>query len=173
MVFYAGRGVDFSSFVEALSGAARTCRNQPLTVLTAATGGFTTTQEYDNTLASNNIKFVVATASDSSSWGKNEPGTPPGYPAFLTAYRDRGFVNDADLLDGYAIAHHDALATAVKAIRLAAMDRQTQAPNSEDVASRFGQLNLAHAVPAASGTLSFTPEGGRAADQAIPIKQIG
>jgi hypothetical protein len=169
MVFYAGRLADFGAFTEALK--ARTCRQRSLTVLVGATG-FATAQDYEETLSSNNVKVIYATSSDSLSWGKNEPGTPAGYPAFLEAYHGRGFVDDADLLDGYAIAHHDALATAAQAIRLAALGRQTQAPNPADVTGQFGHLNLAYAVSAASGTLSFPSEGGRATGRPIPIKQF-
>jgi hypothetical protein len=124
------------------------------------------------TLLSNNVKLINASSSDSLSWGKNEPGTPPGYAAFLEAYRERGFVDETDLLDGYAIAHHDALATAAQAIRIAALGRQTQAPNQADVAGQIPRLNLAWRVPATSGMLSFTSKDGRATDRPIPIKQF-
>jgi hypothetical protein len=40
----------------------------------------------------------------------NEPGTPPGYDAFLAAYQARGFSDDPDSLDGYTVGYHDALA---------------------------------------------------------------
>jgi len=168
MVFYAGRIADFGAFTDALK--ARTCQQRPLTVLTGATG-YAEADAYANTLASSNVKVVVATSSDSASWGTNEPGTPPGYAAFLTAYHDRGFTDD-DLLDGYAIVHHDALATAAQAIRLAALGTPTHAPTPEDVAGQFGRLNLAYTVQAASGTLSFPPEGGRVTGQPLPLEQI-
>jgi hypothetical protein len=168
MVFYAGRIADFRAFTDALEE--RTCRQQPLTVLVGATG-FAEADAYAGTLAMSNIKVVVATSSDSASWGRNQPGTPPGYPAFLAAYHNRGFPDD-DLLDGYAIVHHDALATAAQAIRLAAQGTPTHAPTPEDVDGQFGRLNLAYVVQGASGTLSFPPEGGRATGQPIPIEQI-
>jgi ABC-type branched-subunit amino acid transport system substrate-binding protein len=165
MVFYAGRGTDFGAFTAALK--ARTCLERSLTVLTASTG-FPALRDYEKTVAGSNIRVVVAT------WP--EPGTSPGYAAFLAASHDRGFVGDTDLVDGYAIAHHDALATATQAIRLASLGTQTHTPNPEDVAGQFGHLNLAYVVRAASGTLSFPPEGGRASrvpDQSISITQIG
>jgi ABC-type branched-subunit amino acid transport system substrate-binding protein len=174
MVFYAGRVADIGAFTEALK--ARTCRNRPLTVVAATTGFAGLRDSVQGILPGSNVMVVVASSSDSSSWGKNEPGTPPGYAAFLAAYQATRFGDDPDSLDGYNIAHHDALATAAKAINLAAVARPTQAPNPEDVAVQLGNLNLSHAVPAASGTLNFRPEGGRASrapDQSIPIKQIG
>ena len=172
MVFYAGRGVDFGSFVEALNGAARTCRNRPLTVLTASTG-FTISPDHTRLLKSANVTVIYATSSDPAGWGKNVAGTPPGYAAFLAAYHASGFLDDADLIDGYAIAHHDALATAARAIRLAVQARPAAPPNPEDVSSSgFGHLSLAYAVPAATGVLIFPPEGGRATGRSIPIEQI-
>jgi hypothetical protein len=170
VVFFAGRVADFGAFTAALK--ARTCVQRSLTVVIVATAA-ADAQIYANTLTSSNIKIVAATSSDSASWGRNEPGAPPGYPAFLAAYHDRGFVDDADLMDNYAIVHHDALVTAAQAIRLASLGAQTHAPNSEDVAGQFGRLSLAYVVRAASGTLSFPAEGGRATGQPIPIKQIG
>jgi hypothetical protein len=170
MVFFAGRVTDFGAFTAALK--ARTCVQRSLTVVLVATAA-ADAQVYMNTLTSSNVKVVAATSADSASWGRNEPGTPEGYPAFLAAYHDRGFVDDADLMDSYAIAHHDALATAAQAIRLASLGTQTHAPNPEDVAGQFGRLNLAYVVRAASGTLSFPSEGGRATGRPIPIKQIG
>jgi transcriptional regulator with XRE-family HTH domain len=173
MVFYAGRGVDFSPFVEALSGAARTCRNQPLTVLTASTG-FTLSPADLSSLKSANVTIVFATTSDPVTWGKNtEIGAPPGYAAFLATYHASGFLDDTDLVDGYAIAYYDALVTAARAIRLAAQESSAAPPSPQDVASiGFGHLSLSYAVPAAAGTLTFPPDGGRVIDPSIPIEQM-
>jgi hypothetical protein len=173
MVFYAGRGVDFTSFVEALSGAARTCRNQPLTVLTASTG-FTISPADLSSLKSANVTIVFATTSDPVTWGKNlQTGAPPGYATFLATYHAGGFLDDTDLVDGYAIAHYDALVTAARAIRLAAQETSAAPPTPQDVASiGFGHLSLSYAVPAAAGTLTFPPDGGRVIDPPIPIEQM-
>lgn len=165
MVFYAGRIADFDAFAEALE--TRIC-DQPLTVVIADTG-FAPTPDLRNTLKVGKIAVLVAAASDSVGWAKAEPGTPPGYANFLAAYRDHGFA-DEDLVDGYAIANHDALAAAVSAIRLAAEGKPTQSLTPEDIATQFGQLSLANKVAAASGTLSFPAEGGRATGGAIPVE---
>lgn len=169
MVFFAGRLADFGAFTAALK--ARTCRQRPLTVLVVTTAS-AEAQAAAKDLENNNVKVLAATSSDSASWGRKEPGTPLGYAAFLAAYHDRGFADDTDLSDHYAIGHHDALATAAQATRLAALGTPTHAPNSEDVAGQFGRLNLAYPVRAASGTLSFPPEGGRATGLPIPIQQV-
>jgi ABC-type branched-subunit amino acid transport system substrate-binding protein len=160
-VFYAGRAADLKAFTEALK--TRICRNRALTILTVTSGFPSVLDSVRGTLQDSNVKVVVATSSDSSS---------PGYPDFLHAYQNSGF-HEEDL-DGYAIEHHDALATTAQAIRLAT--QPTQLPTPEDVAVQLGNLNLSYAVRGASGTLSFQPQGGRATrapGQPIPIKQIG
>jgi hypothetical protein len=167
MVFYGGRVVDFGAFAAALE--ARICRQRQLAVLVVETAD---AHAFARIFATANIKVVAATSSDSLSWGRNEPGTPPGYPAFLTAHHDRGFIDDEGLLDNYAIAHHDALVTAAQAVRLASIGIQMRAPSSEDIAGQFGHLNRAYTVLAAGGTLSFQPEGGRAIGRSIQIQQI-
>jgi hypothetical protein len=168
-VFFGGRVVDFGPFAAALES--RICQQRSLTVVVVSTAA-ADARVYANALTSSNINIIAATPSDSADWVKSEPRTPPGFPAFLASYHERGFVDDAELLDDYAIAHHDALATAAQAIRLASLGTQTRAPTPEDVAGQFGRINLAYAVVAASRTLSFPPEGGRATGDAITILQI-
>jgi ABC-type branched-subunit amino acid transport system substrate-binding protein len=162
MVFYAGRSVDLKAFSEAL--ATRTCKNQALTVLTATSAFPSVLESVQQVIQGSNVKVVVATSADPAA---------SGYPDFLKAYQTLGFKEED--IDGYTIEHHDALATAAKAIRLAAQGRPTQLPTAQDVTVQLGNLNLSYAVPGASGTLSFQPQGGRATrppGQSIPIKQI-
>lgn len=163
MVFYAGRSVDLKAFAEAL--ATRTCKNQALTVLVATSAFPSVLESVQQVIRGIDVKVVVATSADPAA---------PGYPDFLKAYQTLGFKEED--IDGYTIEHHDALATAAKAIRLAAQGRPTQLPTAQDVTVQLGNLNLSYAVPGASGTLSFQPQGGRATrppGQSIPIKQIG
>jgi hypothetical protein len=162
MVFYAGRAADLKAFSQAL--ATRICQNRMLTVLTATSGFPSILDSVQGVLQGSNVRVVVATSADTSS---------PGYSDFLKVYLERGFKEED--VDGYTIEHHDALATAVQAIRLAALGKQTQLPTPDDVAVQLGNLNLSYAVPGASGKLSFQPQGGRAQrapGQSIPIKQI-
>ncbi len=163
MVFYAGRSVDLKAFAEAL--AARTCKNQALTVLVATSAFHSVLESVQQVIQGINVKVVVATSADPAA---------SGYPDFLKAYQTLGFKEED--IDGYTIEHHDALATAAKAIRVAAQGRPTQLPTAQDVTVQLGNLNLSYAVPGASGTLSFQPQGGRATrppGQSIPIKQVG
>jgi hypothetical protein len=167
MVFYAGREADFDEFTQALTN--RNCADRPLTVLTASVGSFASPQSYSSILESGDITLVYA----SSSGFLDEVDAPPGYARFVAAYHEYASGDDADLTDGYAIAHHDALVTAAQAIRLATSSPPTRIPGPAQVASDgFGRLDLAYEVPAASGTLRFPPEGGRATGQVITINTI-
>lgn len=170
MVFYAGRIVDFGAFTDALDGAARTCEKRRLTILTTDT---TVAEVRDHTAAlrNANVGVVYATSSDFTAWRRNEAGTPPGFPAFLRAFRESGF-DDANLADGYAIAHHDALLTAAHAVELAAREKPGHRPTRQDVLSRLGHLGPDRAVPGASGQLTFPPDGGRADGRTIRVQEI-
>jgi hypothetical protein len=171
MVFYAGREADFDEFSQALKN--RICDDRPLAVLLASTGLFNATEDYTNDLKNSNITIIHASASDSAGWGMNVDGTPTGYPPFLDAYHMYVSGDDNDLADGYAIAHHDAVVTTAQAIRLTASSIPTKIPDAPNVASNgLALLNLEYQVLAASGTLSFSSEGGRADGRDIPIRQI-
>lgn len=168
MVFYAGRVADFQGFAEALE--VRICKNRPLAVLVGATG-FADAQRYEGILRNGNVTVIYASSSDPALWGRNGTGTPPDFAAFSDAFVRSGF-DRADLVDGLAIAHHDAFATIAMATRLAAQGEDI--PEPEDVASQFNQLVLAYQVPAASGRLSFPSSArGRAVTRVIPLRQIG
>ncbi|GAA2722900.1 hypothetical protein [Actinocorallia aurantiaca] len=173
MVFFAGRLADFEVFAQYLDE--RICRDDPLTILVGATG-FAGAEKYGDLLREANVTVVYATSSDSQSWDGKEKGTPRYYPDFRKAFLSHAF-DAADLRDGYAIAHHDALATAATAIGLAAVPRKqdtaARLPTPQDVKAQFGRLNLANVVRAASGELSFEPAGGRAAGRSIPLRQVG
>lgn len=170
MVFYAGRIVDFGAFTDALDGAARTCNKRRLTILTTDTT-VAEVRDYTDSLRSANVGVVYAASSDFSAWSRNEAGTPPAFAEFLRAFRESGF-DDANLADGYAIAHHDALLTAAHAVALAAREKPGHLPTRQDVISRLGQLGPAQAVPGASGQLAFAPEGGRATGRTIRVQEI-
>jgi hypothetical protein len=168
MVLYAGRVADFEAFAKALEN--RICKDHPLAVLVGATG-FADAQRYEGILRNGNTTVIFASSSDPVRWGQNGPGTPPDFGAFADAFVRYGF-ESADLADGLAISHHDALSTVAMATRLAAQGEDT--PQPEDVASQFSQLVLAYRVPAASGRLEFQNSArGRAVSRVIPLRQIG
>lgn len=172
IVFYAGREVDFEAFAKSLEE--RTCKDRPLAMLVGSTG-FANAERYEDVLENTNMTVVNASSSDSLTWSQHptDDGTPEGFVKFVTAYQEYASGVTDSLADGYAIAHHDALASAAQAIRLAAGNVPTLIPDSHNVASHgFGHLSLAHQVIAASGTLTFPPENGRPTGRRIPIRQI-
>ncbi|CAM4393120.1 hypothetical protein [Nocardiopsis rhodophaea] len=117
------------------------------------------------------ITLVYASATDPD-WSKNPDGAPEYFPAFLSAYtRFIGRGSDA-LNDGYAIMHHDAMATAVSAVRFAE-PVEGEGLRPMDVYDALLLLHTAHPVPGASGTLSFTQEGnGNPAGKFVPVIEV-
>ena len=76
--------------------------------------------------------------------------------------------------DGYAIMHHDALATAVTAIRLASSPTDGgQSVTAADVGSQLLNLNSAYKVRGGSGTLIFSSRReGNAGNKPVPIVSV-
>ncbi|MBA2322984.1 MAG: hypothetical protein H0V92_02825 [Pseudonocardiales bacterium] len=162
VVLYAGRALDLLSFLTSLEG--RVCPDTPMTVLTANTnlGSLTNNQE---TLRDKKITVVNAAAADAPGWANGVPGTPAHFPNFRSEFGGLG-LDLAHLDDGDVIATHDALFTAVKAIRLASA--QGNLPKAADVLGQLLNLNNLNTVPGASGELSFSFRGTRGDDSGNP-----
>ncbi|WP_156057725.1 hypothetical protein [Micromonospora parva] len=171
MVFYAGRVADFPSLAAALRE--RTCRSHPLTIMVGATG-FQLSPQQVNLLDEANVSVIWASSADAPAWIGRRPGTPAGFADFLKAYHvDEKFPSD-NLNDGYAVMYHDAVASAVKAIRMAT--GRDNLPGAADVQTQFSNLTLAHKVAGASGTLSFGGRAngdGRATGKVVMYRQLG
>ncbi|RKN10555.1 ABC transporter substrate-binding protein [Streptomyces radicis] len=159
MVLFAGRTGDLHAFTESLHN--RACRDEPIAVLFVETGPVVDAGQ-EQRLAENNITVVQASAMDPE-WARNvdAAGAPPGFRGFFEQYDTHvPYADDvpAALEDGYAVANHDALATAVRAIRVS----HAQDPEAPMTSGRVGDalflLNLGNAVEAASGTLHFTTD---------------
>lgn len=167
-VFFAGRVADFHAFALRLEN--RTCRNRPLAVLVGATG-FHGAQQYEDVLKRGNVTVIYASSADSPAWINGAPDTPEGFPRFRQKFRAFGYA-DASLVDGYAIMYHDAVATAVRAVRLAAQGGVLRQP--QQVQDQFGNISQAYRVRGASGTLSFAGRpDGRAAEKVVVYRQLG
>jgi hypothetical protein len=167
-VLFAGRVADFKALAQTL--AVRTCLGTPLAVLVGATG-FGAAQQYVSLLDQANVTVVYSSSADAPTWLAGGPGTPGGFPAFVAQFRQLNF-SVADLDDGYAIMYHDALASAARAIRLAAQG--TQVPGPADVEVQFGNVIRAYTVRGASGTLSFgVRPDGRASGKLVVYRQLG
>ncbi|MEO7195089.1 MAG: hypothetical protein ABIZ05_09735 [Pseudonocardiaceae bacterium] len=150
VVFYAGREVDLGGFLDSLAG--RQCRATPLTVITAADIGDLLSKR-EQQLRTANLTVVYAGTSYAQGWGHGVAGTPQYYRDFLTVFRRYGF-HDEDLVDGEVIEMHDAFLTAADAVGL--VTASDPSPTAAKVASVLLNLNGAHPVQGASGTLSFS-----------------
>jgi ABC-type branched-subunit amino acid transport system substrate-binding protein len=161
VVLFAGRGVDLGGFLQSLE--ARVCSQTPITVATAGSnlGGV---GAQPAVLLGARITLVYAAQADPAGWLADEPGTPPHFADFAAAFAQRGFP-PSDLVDGGAIASHDAVLVAVQAIRLAAQAGRT--PSASDVFGQVLNLNNEFTVPGAGGDLSFSlhgPDGSLSGD---------
>jgi hypothetical protein len=153
VVLYAGRAADINGFLGSLEQ--RVCAQTPIIVAAAGSNlGDLATQA--NALRQAHITVIYTTLADSTDWLANAPGTPPHFTDFNKAFLSLGFP-ESDLNDGGAIAVHDAVLTAARAIRLAA--QSTPTPHAADVFSQVLNLNNEFVVPGAAGDLSFSYHG--------------
>ncbi|MGH3873595.1 MAG: hypothetical protein ACRDSR_19150 [Pseudonocardiaceae bacterium] len=165
VVRYAGRLVDLGGFLDSLAN--RSCRETPLTVITAADIG-ELLSEREPQLTAARLTVVYAGTSDSEGWGRGVEGTPPHYRNFLSAFKGHGF-NDKNLADGYAIQMHDALLTAATAVLLASPGAL---PTAAKVRSVLLALTDPHQVKGAGGTLRFssrTTGAGNPVGEPVPV----
>jgi len=173
IVFYAGRRGDLGDFLDAMED--RVCRSTPLTVMTG-----TDPQDHlmgrEDQLRVANLTVVFPGRTDVSGWNQNVPGTPEHYPAFRQAFEEAGF--NLEHLDDRSVMTHDAMLTAVKAVRLAAPGRSATPPGGSTASRVFGQLlnlNGFNTVPGASGPLIFShrePGAGNPQNKQVLVFQV-
>ncbi|MEE1928189.1 hypothetical protein V1J52_08275 [Streptomyces sp. TRM 70351] len=179
MVLFSGRTTDLHHFLDALH--VRTCLSDPLSVLFVETGPVIAEEDVER-LRESGITVVHASASDPA-WsdgdgaeGGPEGGAPAGYAAFEAAYATHlpGAGDTGRLLaDGYAVAHHDAVMTAVRAVRLTHTGEDGRDPSAAQTARALFLLNEDNTVRAAGGTLSFsTSRGGDPGAKPVPVLEI-
>jgi ABC-type branched-subunit amino acid transport system substrate-binding protein len=157
MVLFSGRTGDLGEFLEAMHN--RPCRDDPIAVLFVETGPVIAAAEEER-LAQNKITVVQASAMDPA-WYTGDVEPPAGFAPFVAQYGTHlPHVTDpgAALENGYAIANHDALATAVRAIRVSHAEDPDSPMTGPRVRQAFFLLHLDNAVEAAAGTLSFTSD---------------
>ncbi|MDT0268043.1 ABC transporter substrate-binding protein [Streptomyces sp. DSM 44915] len=160
MVLFAGRTADLDAFLDSLHS--RPCRDRPIVVLFAETGPVIDESEQEQLVASH-ITVVQASAMDPA-WavdGGANPAAPAGFADFYAAYTSHLPQEDdpaAALADGYAVANHDAVAVAVRAVRVTHAAAPETALTPGRVTDALFLLHLDNAVPAAGGTLNFAIE---------------
>ncbi|MFD0634306.1 hypothetical protein ACFQ9X_24860 [Catenulispora yoronensis] len=153
VVFYAGRSVDLTSFIDALE--TRVCAQTPIVIATAGSN-LGKIREQEAAMKAKGITMVYATLADATGWLAGAPGTPQHFADFATTFRKLGFP-DADLSDGGAIATHDSVLVAARAVRLAAQAGSGRGlqPKAADVFNEVLNMNNQYVVPSASGDLSY------------------
>ncbi|MFC3996852.1 ABC transporter substrate-binding protein [Nocardiopsis sediminis] len=175
MVFYAGRGVDLAGLVEALH--TRSCVREPLTVFFAETGlSLREDEQMRGQLAEGNLTIVHAAASDPD-WGAGGArGEPDGLAGFTEAYTENVGDTTGRLTNGYAMAHHDAVMTAVQAIRLYSREGGEGGDDplrAEGARGALFRLNAGNVVRGATGDLSFSAtRDGDPGGKPVPVFEI-
>lgn len=158
VIFYAGRDRDLPALINALASRGQCGHDKPITIVTGATGlgQIQRNPTAQDQLTTAQVSIIDASATSPVDWGNGDQA-PPGYRAFHDYFRTVLGLPEDSLIDGYAIMHHDALATVVWATRLAAEESPDQngTPSTDDVYLRITNLHGTKPVPAASGDLSF------------------
>lgn len=166
MVYFAGRGVDLVGLLNGLAG--RSCRDTPITVVT----GDDASELVDQALwrgAGANLALLFTALAHSDMWD-HDPAAASPITRSEFGNCDRCFHTlfpSDDLDDGNAIMSHDAVQTAVIAIRDMAGPRGS-APSTSAVAQELLQVS----VPGASGYLCFDTNHNPI-NKAIPIMTYG
>jgi ABC-type branched-subunit amino acid transport system substrate-binding protein len=177
-VLYAGRAPDLDVFLDSV-GSVPCRRDDPLRVLFIATGLSVANNEKTMGIAeANDIKLVYASGIDTR-WETAPPGSeavPDGYGKFRDAYLY--YLPDAeveDLVNGYALANHDAVAVAASAVRVATAEEEASDPLTPlAVRDSLMLLNSQYSVEAGGGTLSYRSIGtsGEAIGRYVPIVEL-
>jgi hypothetical protein len=175
VVFFAGRGVDLANLVIQLGG--RNCQDQHITILS---GDDVSIVPFEQTsirraLESGITVRYTALAHPAAWTNASKAFSPDSVQTFTddaskcaTCLRAL-FPNDT-LDDASAIMAHDAILTAVRAIRLAS-GSSGAVVSPRDVLQVKNRLHDTGAVPGASGWMSFD-EHGTARDKVVPILEV-
>lgn len=161
MILYAGRDRDLPTLIDQLAARAECYRKppvDPLVILTGSTGlNLDTTVEQK--MRAGRITLIDASSSDPVSWTAGVDA-PAGFKGFHTEFTK--VFPAAELLDGYALGHHDAVALVVEAIRNFAEQSPGTVIGGKDVHNQIINLNEAeHPFQAAGGDLTFDNRPGR------------
>lgn len=144
-------------------------------IVTSAATELSVVKQREVELREKTITVIYATSTDPSGWANRVPGTPEHFAEFRSQFIELTF--DPARLTGDTISTHDAVATAARAIRLAASPDRV--PKFADVRGQLLNLNNLTPILGASGQLSFSfrgnqqgDESGNPCDKPIPVLEI-
>lgn len=165
-VLFAGREPDLKVFIESLS--LRACQSDPLTVLFGVTGtDLQADEEVLGWIEEGNLSVLYAAGADPG-WGDGAE-TPEGFADFQTHFENLVGGGREALANGYAVTYHDALMTAVSAVRIT-NPWSEEPPTAGDVRDHLLLLNSEQVVRGASGTLSFNENrDGNPGGKYVPV----
>lgn len=169
LIYFAGRGVDISSFVRAMTDGECGIPS-PLTVLTSDDA----TSIINKKLESHGkpLQVLYTGAGTRGQWdgvAAMQPDNADNYGAFESEF-GRKFSNLNDLVDGYAMSNYDAVKLAAEAARKSI----SPVKNRTLVASTIkNSVNCADPFLGATGKIAFSAEShGNPINKAIPIMEI-
>ncbi|MGH8906627.1 MAG: ABC transporter substrate-binding protein [Egibacteraceae bacterium] len=178
VIYFAGRGEPLRSFIQALPE--RPCLDLHVTVVTGDSGGAVATalrhanEEGERALKAGlgaNMALRYTELAHPDAWAAAPGSFPPRAVGYLQE-NVAGFP-DESLDDGGTIMGHDAVVTAVRAIRSAVaggQDLMIDAITPRDVIQALNGLHGTRAVPGASGWISL--DVGDPVNKAIPILEL-
>ncbi|GHH51209.1 ABC transporter substrate-binding protein [Streptomyces candidus] len=176
VIFFAGRGIDLPRFLAPLKD--RPC-TEPLLVVsgddasqTAQAKGF---DDIKGTLSDGNVRLVYTGLAHPGGWERMPEAFPGwGRQTFGEGGVYRAHFNEEALDDGQAIMGHDAVITAISAVRVVADASETNngKVSGSEVIQIWRSLHGVKAVSGASGLISLGNDGSPER-KAVPIIEIG
>jgi hypothetical protein len=167
LVYFAGRGVDLASFLQALSQGGA-CGLGPIDVITADDAASIAGRPLP-AFPGLTVRVFYTTQASVNEWAGQPAGTDTvqNYAAFAKAYQDNGF-EAADLQEESVFMSYDSVLAAAMAAR---MDWPLAGKDSSTMVGAFLGLRCTHYVPGASGDIAFD-DNGNPIDKAVPMLQI-
>lgn len=177
LVYFAGRGADLKSFLDALfdSGA---CDLNELDIVTGDSAAFLIDEELPSADHLRvNIYYTAMAYGDQWADEAAKPGATDIVKKNLANYKqfEEAFTSEkayrfakTDLVDGYAMMGHDAVLVAVKAVRI----NPVSIPELNTVADQFLHFRCRDFIPGASGAIYFDNKGNPV-NKPMPILRVG
>lgn len=166
LILFAGRHVQLRQFVNQLG--ARGCQNHSFTILT---GDDASHLAHDGQLHRTALADGITVEYAALAYpGSAAPTWQSGYNYFTMAMRAAGLPTTlAELSDGQAIMAHDAVWTAITAIRN--LTAQSEAPDNAQIADEWRLLKGPNMINGASGLICLDNQGNPY-DKPVPVVAV-